>query len=336
MSTPSATMASASSEVALAPAGAADVDPIGFAAGGGGALADAAGSSADPSQPARVGDNAMSGAIAARERRNPIRLLGMADLDPTIITSADDPRIEAYRDLKDAAAKSRHGVFVAEGRLIVAPLLDRSRFRVRSVFVTPAARAAMADELARAPGDVAIYEATQEVMNEVVGFDIHRGCLAIGERGEDLTVDDLVDRQGPLVVLEDVNNHDNVGGVFRSAAAFGAAGVVLSPGCVDPLYRKAIRVSMGAALRVPFAVADPWPGSLERIRASGRPIAALSLGDGAVGPCGVAGGGGGAGADGGRAAAGGRRGADPDHGRGGLAERGGGVRDRAALVRCAR
>ncbi len=190
------------------------------------------------------------------------------------ITDPDDPRLEVYRDLKDADAKRRHGVFIAEGRFIVRTLLAGSRFRVRSVFVTPAARASIADALAgrRAP----VYETAQEVMNQVVGFDLHRGCLAVGERGEPMAPPEVLGRPGPVVVLEGVNNHDNVGGIFRNAAAFGAAGVLLAAGCVDPLYRKAIRVSMGAALRLPFAELDDWPGGLEAVRASGRAVAALT------------------------------------------------------------
>jgi tRNA G18 (ribose-2'-O)-methylase SpoU len=190
------------------------------------------------------------------------------------IADPDDPRIAVYRDLKDADARSRLGVFVAEGRFVVRTLLSGSRFRVRSVLVTPAAREGIADALAGT--DAPVLEVAQEVMNRVVGFDLHRGALAIGERGEALGAGAVVSRPGPVVVLEGVNNHDNVGGIFRNAAAFGAAGVLLGPGCVDPLYRKAIRVSMGAALRVPFAGVGDWPAGLDAVRASGRIVAALT------------------------------------------------------------
>jgi tRNA G18 (ribose-2'-O)-methylase SpoU len=107
---------------------------------------------------------------------------------------------------------------------------------------------------------------------------VHRGCLALVHRPPSVPIDEVISRARTLVVLEAVSNADNVGGVFRNAAAFGADGVLLSPTCCDPLYRKAIRTSMGAALRVPFARADgeDWPGVLTRVRAAGFTVVALT------------------------------------------------------------
>src|SRR5262249_27255566 len=110
----------------------------------------------------------------------------------------------------------------------------------------------------------------------LTGFHLHRGCLALVHRPAPVAMDDLIRRPGPLLVLEAVANPDNVGGVFRNAAALGAAGVVLSPTAGDPLYRKAVRTSMAAVLSVPFARAEPWPPGLGRVRAAGFTLVALT------------------------------------------------------------
>src|SRR5207302_8948884 len=113
---------------------------------------------------------------------------------------------------------------------------------------------------------------------EVTGFHIHRGCLALVERPAATPVDHVIYSVQTLVVLDAVANADNVGGVFRNAAAFGAGGVLLSPACCDPLYRKAIRTSMGSTLVVPFARAekDNWPRVLTRLSAAGFAVVALT------------------------------------------------------------
>ncbi len=129
-----------------------------------------------------------------------------------------------------------------------------------------------------------VFLVGQGTIEALTGFNIHRGCLAIGERPARAQVADLLFRLPAarrLVVLERVANADNMGGIFRNAGAFGADAVVLGPGCCDPLYRKAIRVSMGAALRVPFRDAGDWGADLERLRASGFTVAALVAGEGA-------------------------------------------------------
>jgi tRNA G18 (ribose-2'-O)-methylase SpoU len=114
-------------------------------------------------------------------------------------------------------------------------------------------------------------------MNEIAGFNIHRGCLALAERPALAEVADLaLDDARLLVVLEGVNNPDNVGGIFRSAAAFDADAVILGPSCSDPLYRKSIRTSMAATLVVPFAGARPWPQAIAGLRARGFTVLALT------------------------------------------------------------
>jgi tRNA G18 (ribose-2'-O)-methylase SpoU len=182
--------------------------------------------------------------------------------------------------VRDPELLRAHGVFVAEGRLVVERLLTQSRFPARSVLVTPAAHASLAFALDRV--SCPVYLVASAVLERIAGYHIHRGCLAIGERGISARIEDLVGADGPLVCLESVGNPDNIGGVFRNAAAFGAAGVILSPGCSDPLYRKSIRTSMGATLAVPFAVAGDWPATISGLRESGRHVVALTLAEDAA------------------------------------------------------
>src|SRR6266481_4108810 len=178
------------------------------------------------------------------------------------VSDVDDPRLADYRDLKDGARRRRDGTFIAESRQVVRRLLGGSRFRARSVLATEAAAEDLRDVL---PAGLPVYVAPEATLQRVVGFNFHRGCLAVGERGAELGLDGLLDAR-VLLVLEGVTNPDNIGGAFRNAMAFGVGGVVLAPRCSDPLYRKAIRVSMGGTLVVPFPTA--WPcSSGQRTRA---------------------------------------------------------------------
>jgi tRNA G18 (ribose-2'-O)-methylase SpoU len=187
------------------------------------------------------------------------------------IDDPDDPRVAAFRDLRDAELRRKHGLFAVEGRLLVERLLTASRFRTRSVLATPA----MASALAPALGDVPAWVAAPDVIRAVVGFPFHRGAVALGERGEVVPLDALLHAR-TLVVLEGLADPENVGGVLRSARALGADGVVLAPGVADPLGRKAIRVSAGAAFRLPFADAPRWPDDLARLRTAGFTLLALT------------------------------------------------------------
>lgn len=193
------------------------------------------------------------------------------------IESLDDPRVAEYRLITAPARLAQAGLFVAEGRLVLRRLVDEPRFRIKSVLLTPAAREAVADVLSRADPEVPIYLASQPVMSGLVGFAIHRGVLALVERPRPIPVYELdLSAARRLVILEGVNNPDNVGGVFRSAAAFGVDGVLLGPGCGDPLYRKAIRTSMAGTLQVPYAVASPWPATLAALSADGFRVLGLT------------------------------------------------------------
>ena len=193
----------------------------------------------------------------------------------------DDPadaRLEDYRNVPDPELIEQRGVFVAEGRLVVARLLKGSRFRARSVLVTDAARQAMNEVLNGGPGakEFPVYVVPPWIINAVTGFNIHRGCLAIGERSVVPAWHEVAANARRLVVIERVGNADNIGAIFRHAEAFGVDGVLLEARCADPLYRKAIRTSMGAALHVPFARMEPWPSPLGELRERSWSLVALT------------------------------------------------------------
>jgi tRNA G18 (ribose-2'-O)-methylase SpoU len=191
------------------------------------------------------------------------------------VSSIDDPRVGAYRHIAEPDRLLELGVFVAEGRLVVRRLLDLRQWRIESILLTQNAAETLADVLPLT--DAPIYLVDQEIMNGVAGFNIHRGCLALVRRPAPTTLDRIA--AGPLsrvLMLEGVNNPDNVGGLFRSAAAFGIEQVVLGPSSGDPLYRKAIRTSMGATLSVPFAHAPQWPSAIAHLRADGFTVVALT------------------------------------------------------------
>lgn len=192
------------------------------------------------------------------------------------IADRDDPRLTLYGRVSDGELLRANGVFVAEGRLVVRRLLTSSRFPPQSVLVTAAAYAALDDLLETTA--VPVYVVPQTLLNDVTGFNIHRGCLAIGERGADLDWRQLVPRSRRVVILERVANADNVGSIFRNAAAFGVNAVLLDPVSTDPLYRKAIRTSMGSALSLSFARLEPWPESLKTLRREGVVVIGLTPG----------------------------------------------------------
>jgi tRNA G18 (ribose-2'-O)-methylase SpoU len=178
------------------------------------------------------------------------------------VSSADDPALTPYARMRDRdLARGQEGLFVAEGEVVTRVLATRGRFRVRSLLLEERRVDALRDVLAP---DVPAYVVSQAVMDQVVGFPIHRGVLALGERGPDLDAAELGRASDLVVGLVGLTNHDNVGGVFRNAAAFGAGGVLLDGATCDPLYRKAIRVSVGGALVVPFARTDAMLDVLTR------------------------------------------------------------------------
>jgi tRNA G18 (ribose-2'-O)-methylase SpoU len=193
-----------------------------------------------------------------------------------VIETATDPRLALYRGVRDPELLRAHGVFIAEGRLVVRRLLESSRFRTRSVLVTPTAHAELSDAIERLDERPPVYEADTALFRELTGLNVHRGCLAVGERPAPAPWRDVLQSARTVLVLEDVGNPDNIGGLFRAAAALGGDAVLLSTGCADPLYRKAIRTSMAATLTLPFAAAEPWPAMLDDLRREGVEIVALT------------------------------------------------------------
>ncbi len=212
--------------------------------------------------------------------------MAAAPLHPVMIDDWSDPRVAVYAGLRDAERRidrlgRQAGHFIAEGEGVVRVLVA-SPYRVRSVLVTPRRLETVADALEALEPGTPVYVVEQPLMNRLVGFNIHRGILAIGDRGPEHSPESLIATSRTLVMLENLSNHDNVGGIFRSVAALApGAAVLLSPGCCDPLYRKSIRVSMGRALTVPFARAHDWPFGLKSVRAAGFEVIALTPSPGA-------------------------------------------------------
>ena len=178
------------------------------------------------------------------------------------IGDPDDPRVADYvrltdpdlRRLREQGPPGAGGFFIAEGALVIRTLLTASPFAgaVRSLLLTPVRYEALADVLG--PVTAPVYVADQAVVNEVSGFALHRGALASVDRPVLPSLAGLCSSASTIVLTEGVNDHENVGALFRNCAAFGVDGVVLDPTSCDPLYRRAVRVSMGHVLRVPFTV----------------------------------------------------------------------------------
>lgn len=201
------------------------------------------------------------------------------------IDDVDDPRVADYRALREADLAGRRRAFIAESEVVLRVLVTRGRFPIRSVFLADSRLGKVADALHGLDPDVPVYVAPQAVLSGVVGFRFHRGIVASGERLDDTTPEGvLADRPAPcrVLVLEGLTNHDNVGGIFRNAAAFGASAVVLDPTTCDPLYRKAIRVSVGGSLVVPYARASSSAAAIAATKKAGFTTVALSPSSSAI------------------------------------------------------
>jgi len=177
-------------------------------------------------------------------------------MDPIRIDDPRDSRVAAYLDIRERDLAGRQGRFVAEGKVVLDLLLSSGRFGAESVLVLENRLGGLNDILHKAPPDLPVYVVTSAVMDAIAGFHMHRGILAIGRKEAPQAAGPLLDAlpdQALVVVLVGIANHDNMGAIFRNAAAFGADAVLMDTTCCDPLYRKAIRVSVGAALKIPFA-----------------------------------------------------------------------------------
>jgi len=199
-----------------------------------------------------------------------------------MITVGDpaDPRLDDFRDLTAADRRPDRpggkGLVIAEGVVVVRRLLN-SPYPARALLGVRSRLADLAGDLAGHA--VPAYVTSAEVMDEVVGFHLNRGVLAVADRAAPVDPAALAERARVLAVLEGVNDHENLGALFRNAAALGVDGMLLGPRCADPLYRRSVRVSMGHVLRLPFAPLPddpPWPVALDLVRTGGRRIVALT------------------------------------------------------------
>ena len=193
------------------------------------------------------------------------------------VTEVDDPRVDDFRDLSTADRRpdrpGGRGLVIAEGVVVVERLLA-SPYPVRALFGVRRRIDELADALVDL--DAPAYVTDADVMAQVVGFHLNRGVLAVADRAPAIDPADLIGRSRKLAVLEGVGDHENLGALFRNAAALGVDGVLLGAGCSDPLYRRSVRVSMGHVLRVPFTSLDTWPGGLKLLQDNGFRVAALT------------------------------------------------------------
>ena len=223
------------------------------------------------------------------------------------IDRADDPRLADYRDLRDVTLRKNleadHGLFLAEGEKVVRRAVEAG-YEPRSFLMASRWLDGLADVLDAS--DVPCYVVSEALAEEVTGFHVHRGALAslhrrplpevadvvAGSRSV-LVLEDSVDHTNGgrpkkhvsrrrIAVLEDLVDHANVGAAFRNAAALGVDGVLISPRCADPLYRRSIKVSMGAVLQIPWTRVDPWPAGVAALRDRGFTVAAMTLSDDSI------------------------------------------------------
>lgn len=229
------------------------------------------------------------------------------------IDDLDDPRLRPFANQRDQWLRARHrpemtgdaphpdatgtglpgDLFIAEGDKVVAQLIA-SHHTTLSVMVSAHRLEHHLPFLSGLDAHTPVYVVARAVIDKVAGFAIHRGLLACGQRVEQGSPIELARRAGLVVILEDLTNHDNVGGIFRNVRALARpapvwkpdaefpACVLLTPRCCDPLYRKSLRVSMGNALHVPFAFLDDWPGDLARLADAGCDLLAMTPGAGSV------------------------------------------------------
>ncbi|OBI78859.1 TrmH family RNA methyltransferase [Mycobacterium asiaticum] len=199
------------------------------------------------------------------------------DLDVQDVTDPDDPRLDDFRDLNSVDRRpdlpTGKGLVIAEGVLVVQRMLA-SRFNPRALLGTDRRLQELRDDLAGV--SVPYYRTSADVMAQAVGFHLNRGVLAAASRVPEPSVVEVVEGARTVAVLEGVNDHENLGSIFRNAAGLGVDAVVFGSGCADPLYRRAVRVSMGHALLVPYARAGDWPADLVQLKDRGFRLLAMT------------------------------------------------------------
>ncbi|MEU0224943.1 RNA methyltransferase [Streptomyces sp. NPDC006284] len=193
------------------------------------------------------------------------------------IDDPDDPRLHDYTNLTDVELRRRRepaeGLFIAEGAKVVRRA-GEAGYAMRSMLLSAKWVDTMRDIIDEAPAPV--YVVDPALAEQVTGYHVHRGALASMQRKPLPTASDLLTATRRVVVMESVNDHTNIGAIFRSAAALGLDAVLLSPDCADPLYRRSVKVSMGAVFSVPYARLDTWPAGLEAVREAGFALLALT------------------------------------------------------------
>lgn len=193
------------------------------------------------------------------------------------VSDADDPRLSDYRDLRDVELRrhleATHGLFLAEGEKVVRRSVEAG-FRARSFLMAPRWLEGLSDVLDRSAAPC--YVVSEELAEAVTGFHVHRGALASLERKPLPSLAEVLDGARTVVALENIVDHTNVGAIFRSAAALGVDAILLSPRCADPLYRRSVKVAMGAVFSVPYARMDDWYDGVEELSKAGFTTVALT------------------------------------------------------------
>jgi tRNA G18 (ribose-2'-O)-methylase SpoU len=200
------------------------------------------------------------------------------------LDSVDDPRLSDYRNLTDVqlrlAKEPAEGLYIAESSKVLRRAIDAGH-TPRSFLLAPKWLPGLADVLHRFP-TIPAFVAPEPVLEAITGFHLHRGALAAMGRPEPRPLTDVLAGAHRVAVIEDMVDHTNLGAIFRSAAALGVDAVLLSPRSADPLYRRAVRVSMGSVFQVPWVRLTAWPEDLVAVRNAGFTLAALALEPGAV------------------------------------------------------
>ncbi|KFK86557.1 rRNA methyltransferase [Streptomyces sp. JS01] len=193
------------------------------------------------------------------------------------VDDPDDPRLSDYIGLTDVELRRRRepaeGLFIAEGEKVIRRA-RQTGYEMRSMLLSAKWVDVMRDVIDEVPAPV--YAVAPELAERVTGYHVHRGALASMQRKPLPAAEELLGTARRVVVMESVNDHTNIGAIFRSAAALGMDAVLLSPDCADPLYRRSVKVSMGAVFSVPYARLEAWPKSLETVREAGFRLLALT------------------------------------------------------------
>ncbi|MCT1456371.1 RNA methyltransferase [Kocuria rhizophila] len=208
-----------------------------------------------------------------------------APLSERLVQLSDpaDPRVADYTSLTDVSLRRKlepeRGLYLAESSKVLRRALDAGH-RPRSFFMAEKWVDGLRDVLES--HDVPVYVGTDEVLEQITGFHLHRGAMAAMHRPAPLPLESVLASARRVAILEDIVDHTNVGAIFRSAAALDVDAVLVTPRCADPLYRRAVRVSMGTVFQVPWMRLEHWTADLQRVKDAGFLTAALALSEDAV------------------------------------------------------